>query len=40
MTVEIHGSAQDVSTAEAAIAKIQAGRQPEVHNQPEPDWCA
>src|SRR5262245_51377970 len=40
LTMEIHGSAQEVSAAEAAIAKIQAGRQAKIFDQPQPDWCA
>jgi hypothetical protein len=40
LTVEVHGSADEVATAEAAIAKIQAGRQPQIFDQPQPDWCA
>jgi Domain of unknown function (DUF4432) len=40
VTVEIHGSPADVSAAEAAVAKIQAGRQPKIFDQPQPDWCA
>ncbi|HMC11769.1 MAG TPA: DUF4432 family protein, partial [Pirellulaceae bacterium] len=40
VTVEIHGSAADVSAAEAAVTKIQAGRQPKIFDQPQPDWCA
>jgi len=40
LKMEIHGSAQEVSAAEAAIAKIQAGRQPKVFDQPQADWCA
>jgi len=40
VTVEIHGSPAEVSAGEAAIAKIQAGRQPKIFDQPQPDWCA
>jgi hypothetical protein len=40
VTVEVHGSASEVQTAEAAVAKIQAGRQPQVFEQPQGDWCA
>jgi hypothetical protein len=40
VTMEIHGSAQEVATAEAAVNKIQAGREPKVFDQPQPDWCA
>jgi hypothetical protein len=40
VTVEVHGSSEEVSTAEAAVAKIQAGRQPTVFEQPQSDWCA
>jgi hypothetical protein len=40
LTLEVHGSAQEVSAAEAAVAKIQAGREAQIHPQPLPDWCA
>lgn len=38
--VEIHGSAGEVAGAEAAVAKIQAGRQPKIFDQPQGDWVA
>ncbi|MDX1946522.1 MAG: aldose 1-epimerase family protein [Pirellulaceae bacterium] len=37
---EIHATPQEVSAAEAAVAKIQAGRPPQIFDQPQPDWCA
>ena len=40
VNVEIHASPAEVSAGEAAIAKIQAGRQPKIFDQPQPDWCA
>jgi hypothetical protein len=40
VTLDYHGSSQEVSAAESAISKIQAGRAPQVHDQPQPDWCA
>ena len=40
LTLDIHGSAGDVSKAEEAINKLQAGRQPTIHSQPLPEWCA
>jgi hypothetical protein len=40
VTVEIHGSPAEVSAAEAKIATIQAGREPKIFDQPQPDWCA
>jgi hypothetical protein len=40
VTVEIHGSPAAVTDGEAAIAKIPAGRQPKIFDQPQPDWCA
>jgi len=40
VTLEIHGSAQEVTTAEAAVTKIQGGLAPKVFDQPQPDWCA
>jgi galactose mutarotase-like enzyme len=39
LTLEVHGSAADVTAAEAAVTKIQAGRTPKIHPQPLPDWC-
>jgi hypothetical protein len=38
--VEVHSSASEVSAAEAAVSKIQAGREPQIHQQPQADWCA
>lgn len=40
LTLEIHGSSQEVAAAEAAVASIQAGREPKIHRQPLPEWCA
>lgn len=40
MTIEIHGSPQEVSAAESAVAKIQAGRPAQVLDQPTAEWCA
>ena len=40
LTLEFHGSSAEVSAAEAAVAKIQAGREPKIHPQPLPEWCA
>jgi hypothetical protein len=40
ITIEIHGSSTDVSTAESKIQKIQSGREPKIHDQPQSDWCA
>lgn len=40
VNVEVHRSAAEVSTGEAAVAKIQAGRQPQIASSPQPDWCA
>ena len=40
VTLEIHGSAAEVAAAEAAVAKIQAGRQSQDSDQPQADWCA
>jgi galactose mutarotase-like enzyme len=40
LALEIHGSSQEVTAAEAAIAKIQSGREPKIHPQPLPEWCA
>ena len=39
VTIEVHGSSTDVATAEAAVAKIQAGRQSKIFDQPQGDWC-
>jgi galactose mutarotase-like enzyme len=38
--VEVHGNADEVKNAEAAVAKIQAGRQPKIFYQPQADWVA
>lgn len=38
--MEIHGSAEEVAAAEAAIAAIQGSHKPEVFDAPQPDWCA
>ena len=40
LTMEIHATPAEVSTAEAAIAKIAAGRAPQIHTEPQPEWCA
>jgi hypothetical protein len=40
VTVEIHGSPDEVSAAEAKVAQIQAGREPKIFDQPQLDWCA
>jgi hypothetical protein len=40
VTLEVHGSAAEVVAAEAAVAKLQAGREPKIHAQPLPEWCA
>jgi hypothetical protein len=40
VTVEVHGSTSEVQAAEAAVAKVQAGRQAQVFEQPQGDWCA
>ncbi|MCI0358519.1 MAG: aldose 1-epimerase family protein [Planctomycetaceae bacterium] len=40
LTLEVHGSAADVTAAEAAVTKLQAGRPPKIHPQPLLDWCA
>ncbi|MEX2173615.1 MAG: aldose 1-epimerase family protein [Pirellulaceae bacterium] len=40
LTLEVHGSSAEVAASEAAVAKIQAGREPRIHPQPLPDWCA
>ena len=38
--VDVHGTADEVKNAEAAVAKIQAGRQAKIFDQPQDDWCA
>jgi len=38
--VDVLTSASEVANAEAAVAKIQAGRQMKVFDQPQSDWCA
>jgi hypothetical protein len=40
VTVEVHTSEKAVAAAEAAVAKIQSGRQPKIFDQPQPGWCA
>jgi len=40
LMLDIHGSAAEVTAAEAAVNKIQAGRAPKIHPEPLPDWCA
>lgn len=40
VAVEVHSTAADVEAAEAAVARVQAGRQPQVLDQPQADWCA
>jgi hypothetical protein len=40
LTMQIHSSGQEISTAEAAVSQIQGGRQPTILEQPQPDWCA
>lgn len=40
ITMQIHTTGPEVEAAEALVAKIQAGRQPEVVTQPRADWCA
>jgi galactose mutarotase-like enzyme len=40
VTMQIHTNGPEVEAAEAMVAKIQAGRQPDVIPQPRADWCA
>jgi hypothetical protein len=40
LMLDVHASPAEVAAAEAAVAKIQAGRKPEIHKQPLPEWCA
>jgi hypothetical protein len=40
LTMEVHASAAEVAAAEAAVSKIASGREPQVYDQPQPDWCA
>jgi galactose mutarotase-like enzyme len=40
VTMEVHTTGAEVQAAEAMVAKIQAGRQPQVVEQPRADWCA
>jgi hypothetical protein len=40
LTMQIHSSGQEISTAEAAVSQIQGGRQPTILDLPQPDWCA
>jgi galactose mutarotase-like enzyme len=38
--VDVCSTAKEVANAEAAVAKIQAGRQAEILDQPQAEWCA
>jgi galactose mutarotase-like enzyme len=38
--VDVHTSASEIANAEAAVAKIQGGRQPKIFDQPQGDWVA
>jgi galactose mutarotase-like enzyme len=38
--IDVHGSATEVANAEAAVAKIQGGRQAKIFDSPQSDWCA
>ncbi len=38
--VEIHATAAEVASAEAAVAKIQGGKQPKIFDSPQADWVA
>jgi hypothetical protein len=40
LTMEIHGTPAEVAAAEAAVAKISAGRVPQIHTEPQAEWCA
>jgi len=40
VTMQIHTNGPEVAAAEAMVAKVQAGRQPQVFEQPRADWCA
>lgn len=40
ITLEVHSGSQEVSAAEAAVAQVQAGREPKIFDQPQPGWCA
>jgi hypothetical protein len=39
LEVDVHGDGQSVARAQQAIAEIQAGTQPRIHQQPQPGWC-
>ncbi len=40
LTLEIHPDDSAVISAEAAVKKIAAGREPKIFDQPQPGWCA
>jgi hypothetical protein len=40
VALEVYPDAAAVSTAEAAIARLQAGTKPTIHDQPKRPWCA
>ena len=40
LTIEIHPTDAAVKAAEAAVAKIRAGREPKIFDKPQKGWCA
>lgn len=40
LNLELHATAREVSEAEAAVARLRAGRDPQVWDKPQPGWCA
>ncbi len=38
--LEVHKDAAEVESAEAAIAKLQAGVKPKIYDKPQKNWCA
>lgn len=38
--LEFHENASEVEHAEAAVQTLQGGKEPAIHEQPQPDWCA
>ena len=40
LTIEPHGSANEVQQAESAVVALRPDVAPEVYDQPQSDWCA
>lgn len=40
VALEVHRTAAEVAAAEQAVAEMQAAAEPQIFNDPQPDWCA